>query len=69
MTKTNTAKAPLPQPAAPLVKAAVIARATGFHPRTVALWAQQGKIKSYKIGSSLRFSLEEIMATAKGGAK
>jgi len=65
MTKTKTAKT---APPAPLVKAAVIARALGVHKRTVSLWAQQGKIKSYKFGSSARFCLEEILATAEGGA-
>lgn len=46
----------------PLVRAEVIAKLFSVHPRTVALWAQNETIPSYRIGSALRFDLTEIEA-------
>ena len=32
----------------------------GIKPRTVALWARQGRLPAYKVGRYLRFKWEEI---------
>jgi excisionase family DNA binding protein len=63
-TKPETPPAPAPGHE-PLVRPEVIARYFDVHKRTVALWAQSGKIPSVKIGGALRFNFKAVMEAAK----
>lgn len=60
-TKPQQDSAPAGTPAAPLVRAEVIAKALDVNKRTVCLWAQKGTIPCVRIGGVVRFDLEAVL--------
>lgn len=57
------------QPAEKLVRANNIAERIGVNKRTVELWAQKELVPSYRLGGTLRFDLDEVMAAMRKGGK
>jgi hypothetical protein len=48
------------------VRAQVIASAVDLNPRTILLMAQQGRISSIRIGTSVRFDYNQVMGELLG---
>lgn len=62
-TITPTKEAPrIAEVIKPLVSSKVIGRTVGVHHRTIELHAQKGLLPHYRVGGSLRFDLDEVMA-------
>jgi hypothetical protein len=53
----------------PLVRAEVIAKHFDVHVRTALLWAERGIVPAVKVGSSVRFDFDAVLAAVKGGRK
>ena len=47
----------------PLVRAEAIAKYFDVHRRTVALWAEAGTIPCIRVGKSIRFDFDQVLAT------
>jgi hypothetical protein len=53
----------------PLVRAEVIAKHFDVHVRTALLWAERGIVPAVKVGSSVRFDFDAVLAAVKGGRR
>ncbi len=63
--KSEQAPAPAITPTAPFVRAEVVAKFFDVHPRTVALWAQNGTVPCIRLGGALRFSMEAVLGAVR----
>lgn len=66
-TCTQTMKSTTPATSKALVRARVIAKRYDVSERCVLKWKDEGRIPFVKIGKTVRFDLDKVVATLEGG--